>query len=35
VNDLLENKKPSKGKIVVVLGIISGLAAAAVQYLGG
>jgi hypothetical protein len=35
VNDLLDSKKPSKGKIVVVLGVISGLAAAAAQYLGG
>lgn len=35
VNDLLDSKKPSNGKIVVLLGIISGLAAAAAQYLGG
>jgi hypothetical protein len=35
VNDLLDSKKPSKGKIVVVLGILGGIATAAAQYLGG
>lgn len=35
VNDLLDSKKPSKGKIVMVLGLIGGAATMAAQYLGG